>query len=161
MFSNDDFSIFCLLFKNDDANNTLEIMNLMVPLNNAAMALFIICEFGERIRMTFHDIDEGLDRLKWYLLPLETQKMLSTIYVIAQTPIRFEILGSVSCDRITFKEVSSTSHILKISLQLRPDYNRFTLFRLAIKYTRHLWCCDELLVKALFIFKALGRQFIT
>lgn len=70
------------------------------------VVLLGICEYCERVRMTFDEINTMLDQLKWYLLPNQTQKMLSIILIVAQAPVEFRIFGSVSCNRKICKEVS-------------------------------------------------------
>lgn len=61
--------------------------------------------FKYLVRMAFDEIDTMIDQLKWYLLPCKIRKMISTILIIAQEPVEFRILGSVSCNRKVCKEV--------------------------------------------------------
>lgn len=69
--------------------------------------LFGICELGQRFSGKCEEINDVLNQLKWYWIPKETRRMIVTIFIIAQKPIELEIFGSVSCNRGTFKEVSS------------------------------------------------------
>lgn len=73
----------------------------------AIVTVFGICELGERVSMAFDEISLALDQLKWYLLPREAWKSLPIILVVAQESVGLTIFGSISCNRIVFKEVSS------------------------------------------------------
>lgn len=86
-------------------NDLVELINLYAQLFCSYVAVFGMCEFGERVSFAFHGTVIVLDRFKWYLLPNKAQKMLPTIMVAAQEPVQLQIFGSVSCNRITFKEV--------------------------------------------------------
>lgn len=88
-------------------NDLVELVNLYVQLFCSFVAVFGMCEFGQRVSESFYKINIVLERFKWYLLPMEAQKMLPIIMIVAQEPVTLKIFGSVACNRITFKEVSS------------------------------------------------------
>lgn len=67
--------------------------------------ILVLCEFGERVRTVFDEIGIVIDEIKWYLFPVNTQKMLPTVLVVAQEPVELNIFGSIECNRRTFKEV--------------------------------------------------------
>lgn len=69
--------------------------------------LFGICEFGERVKMSFEETRITIDQLKWYFMPSKIRKILPTILIVAQEPVEFKVFGSISSNRITFKEVST------------------------------------------------------
>lgn len=75
-------------------------------LNTSFSVLFIICEFGERVRLAFGEVNATVDELKWYLLPRKTRKMLLTVLIVVQEPVGLTIFGSIICNRIIFKEVN-------------------------------------------------------
>lgn len=96
--------------KHQDASvDPLEIIALISQLSITFLSVFCICDLGERVRTAFDEIEMMLDQLKWYLVPKGTRKMLSIIFMAFQRPVEITIFGSISCDRITFKLVSSTS----------------------------------------------------
>lgn len=84
------------------------------------MAVFGICEFGERVSVAFVDVNIVFDEIKWYLLPCEAQKMLPTIFIVVQEPVGLNIFGSISSNRKTFKKVRS---VLSLSLSLSKIVN--------------------------------------
>lgn len=103
-----------------------EILDLSVQVAETFALLFGICEFGERVHMAFEDINVVFDQLKWYLMSIETRKMLLYILLIVQEPVKFKIFGSVFSNRKTFREVSSTgikvqSKSVCIRLQFTSD----------------------------------------
>lgn len=122
---------------NDDDNNFIEIIMLYVQTFNSFVCVFGICEFGERVSLAFIKINIQLDRIKWYLLPGEAQKMLPTILIVAQQPVELDMFGSISCNRITFKEVNLLYTYKSILLSAMTKYLLFS-FRFAIKRIRRL-----------------------
>lgn len=82
------------------------MINRFIELFFSFFGLFGFCEFGERLREAFDEINMVLNQIKWYLLPRKTQKILSIMLMFTQRPVELDIFGSVSCNRITFKKVS-------------------------------------------------------
>lgn len=68
--------------------------------------IFGICEFGERLCGSFQEINDLCDAFAWYSLPCDVQHILPTLIMMAQKPVELRIFGSISCGRITFKNVS-------------------------------------------------------
>lgn len=101
------------------------MINLCVQLLGTCATIFAYCEFGERVGMAFDGINIAIEQLKWYLLPQKTRKMLLNILIVAQEPIDFTILGSIACNRKTFKEASSIrllQNTKKSRLRLTHDH---------------------------------------
>lgn len=69
------------------------------------IAIFGICEYGERLRETFNEISDAYNQLAFYLYPCDVQHMLTTLLMVAQKPVELEVFGSIVCGRITFKNV--------------------------------------------------------
>lgn len=88
----------------DSHGNPAELITPSMHLAGSFVALIGVCELGEKVSVKFHDINIAFD-LKWYLLPHKTQKMLPTIIIVTQQPVELCIFGSISSNRITFKEV--------------------------------------------------------
>lgn len=63
-------------------------------------------ELGERISKAFSEVFDEIDRLDWYKLPIELQKILPIILLDAQQLVVLECFGSISCSREVFKKVS-------------------------------------------------------
>lgn len=85
----------------------MERMNRFIELFFSLFGLFGFCEFGERLKVAFDEINIEIDQIKWYLLPCRTQQMISIMLIFIQKPVEIGIFGSVSCNRITFKKVGS------------------------------------------------------
>lgn len=75
----------------------------------ALATVFGFCEFGERLTGGFDEINQVYDQFVWYLFPYRAQHILTTLLMIAQKPVELCAFGSVSCGRITFKNVSKNS----------------------------------------------------
>lgn len=69
---------------------------------------YIACEIGEQLNTEFSNICELIDQLKWYLFPINVQKILPLIIISVQTPIDLECFGSISCSREVFNCVSQS-----------------------------------------------------
>lgn len=67
--------------------------------------IFVSSEICQRISSAFDRIDYKLTGLNYYLLPIDVWKILPVIIVNAQEPISIGCFGSISCERITFKNV--------------------------------------------------------
>lgn len=87
-------------------NDSAEILLTFAFLCASYAHIFILCEFGERVNAVFEDISIAVDQdLRWYLFPLDTQKILPTVFVVSQEPVKLNMFGSIDCNRRTFKEV--------------------------------------------------------
>lgn len=98
------YNLFVLNFQHQDTNFSTDLLLRYEGLINSFIGIFIICDFGEKFETAFRKIQ--INRLDWYLLSCDTQKLLSTILIITQKPLALNIFGSISCNRITFKTVS-------------------------------------------------------
>lgn len=68
-------------------------------------SVFIISEFGEQLKNTFIQIDSSFEQLKWYLFPIDAQRILPLITANTQQEATVACFGSFSCTRDTFKKV--------------------------------------------------------
>lgn len=71
----------------------------------AFVTIFLICEFGHRIGDKFEETNRLFDQLSWYTFPVGMWRMLPTILLAAQQPVRFDVFGSISCSRNDFRKV--------------------------------------------------------
>lgn len=67
--------------------------------------VFFACEIGQRFSNAYEKIDDQTGELNWYMLPMEIQRMLTTIMINTQQPIFVKCFGSTACSRETFKKV--------------------------------------------------------
>lgn len=65
------------------------------------------CEFADMVANQFDEFDSELCQCKWYLLPIETQRMLLIFMSITQEPAIFYGYGQIEGSRETFKTVNS------------------------------------------------------
>lgn len=73
------------------------------------------CEIGQRLTAEFDDIGETIDKLKWYKLPIECQRLLPTIMITAQQELAIECFGSIRCVRASFKSVNTIAMTLLLT----------------------------------------------
>lgn len=74
-------------------------------------AIFGVCEFGERLSATANGINDVYDQFAWYSFPWDVQQNITILIIFAQKPVSLRVVGSVSCGRITFKNVGRTFEI--------------------------------------------------
>ena len=67
--------------------------------------MFIACEISQRVNDAFNGLNLTIHQFDWYLFPIEIQRMLPMIIVVAQQPVTLECFGSISCSREVFKNV--------------------------------------------------------
>lgn len=79
---------------------------LVIEVLSAFGLVLACCELGEQFSAEFDDINVVIDRFKWYSFPIEVQRMLPYIILIAQQPVAIECFGKVLCLRSTYKSVS-------------------------------------------------------
>lgn len=73
----------------------------------AIALIFATCECIQRFTNAFDDINDAIERLDWYLYPIEIQRLLIPIMMYAQKPVVIEVFGSISCSRDQFRKVCS------------------------------------------------------
>lgn len=71
----------------------------------ALLSSFCYCELGERVSQQFNIFDDELRRCRWYLYPLEMQKMLLIILSSTQQPPAIQGYANTVCTRDAFKRV--------------------------------------------------------
>lgn len=72
-------------------------------------AILIVCEFGHQLTSQFNRFDERLCHSKWYLLPMDLQKMLVIVMTNTQQPAYLHSYGNIELTRNSFKEVCHIS----------------------------------------------------
>lgn len=97
--------VFFPNFSQQSANNTLDVMNLCLLMFMAISIIFGVCEFGEKLSETFGEVYDVYDQFAWYLFPYDVQQMLSIMMIVAQKPVELRVFGSISSNRITFRNV--------------------------------------------------------
>lgn len=109
------------------------MINLCIQMLGTFAVIFAYCELGERVGIAFDEINIAIEQLKWYLLPQKTRKMLLNIFVVAQEPVKFNILGSTACNRKTFKEAGvQFRHLENIKISLAIHTRLIGLFLIQV-----------------------------
>lgn len=85
--------------------NLAAFLVLILEAMYAFGVLIIACELGQRINLAFEECNDMIDQFEWYLFPVEIQRLLPLLWLVAQQPIEIVCFGSKACDRDTFKQV--------------------------------------------------------
>lgn len=80
----------------------------------AISVVLLACELGNRISNSFDTINDEINQLVWYLLPIEIQRILPTIMINAQDPAIVAFFGSISCSREQFKKARIKYNIVAL-----------------------------------------------
>lgn len=98
---------FPLHFKTTDGQaNTILLYRICFSVMWSFILIFFLCEFGEIVATQFDMFHVEFSKCKWYLLPLEMQRMLLILLADVQ-PMTIRGYGDVMCTRVTFKKVCS------------------------------------------------------
>lgn len=68
--------------------------------------IFIICECGEKVCNAFNEINKEIDKLDWYLFPIEIQRNLPMLIIISQKPVIIQGYGNIWYNREAFKNAA-------------------------------------------------------
>lgn len=90
--------------------NSVEMINLLLVMLLAFAIIFGVCDFGERFSAAFESLNSVYNQFAWHLFPLDVQRMLSILMIVAQKPTKLRAFGSISCGRITFQNVGEVEH---------------------------------------------------
>lgn len=67
--------------------------------------ILFYCEFGERVSNAFEEIHDTITRFEWYMFPVEMQKLLPIMLIVAEHDVPVEVFGNLTCCREIFKKV--------------------------------------------------------
>lgn len=70
--------------------------------------MFVICELGERLIIAYDEMGCEIERFNWYLFSIEIQRILPIVMIGAQESVRVRCFGSISTNRVAFKQVRYT-----------------------------------------------------
>ena len=93
-------------FQLSNGINTIVLLESMLYGFWAFCMVFFACELGQRFTDTYEEIGSLINRLDWYLFPMEIQRMLPTLMVNTQQPFEILCFGSSTCSHETLKMVS-------------------------------------------------------
>lgn len=79
--------------------------NLLIKGIYSFILLYAFSELGERVRVSFEEIDNAIYAMKWESFPIKIQRMLPIIQMVAQQGVQLTAFGNIACSRETFKKV--------------------------------------------------------
>lgn len=68
------------------------------------------CALGENVTAAFAGMNESIYEISWYACPVDFQKYLIPMILMAEKPFRIHVFGSLDCSRDTFKHVINTGY---------------------------------------------------
>lgn len=69
------------------------------------MAVFLVCEIGERVTIEFDAFNESLILSDWYTYPIEMRRIFALVLSNAQKPVIVRGFGNTFCVREYFRLV--------------------------------------------------------
>lgn len=69
-------------------------------------------ELGQKLTNSFDKIEDLINQLDWYLLPIRIQNLLPTIIMNEQQPTVIRCFGNILCSRDQFKKVNLIESII-------------------------------------------------
>lgn len=99
--------------------------------------IFVYCEFGERMSNGFNEINDSICCVNWYTFPINMQRMIPNILIIAQKPVVLDAFGKISCKREVFTNVSPflfngeavDSNLITLSQVVNGGFSYFMMLR--------------------------------
>lgn len=70
--------------------------------------VFFSTEIGQRFSNAFEEIDDEMNQIDWYRLPIKIQRLLPIAMMNTQATVAIDCFGSLSCNHETFRKVIST-----------------------------------------------------
>lgn len=93
----------------------VDVVRLVIFLAAALLYIAYLCLFGEKVTSQFDNINYSIGQCSWYDFPMEMQRNLPMISMMAQYPVLVEAAYlNIGCSREVLKKVNS----IGISMQL-------------------------------------------
>lgn len=97
--------VFLLFSKSEQVLNPFDITTMVVIIFWSMMAIFLVCEIGERLTKEFSAFEESLIQSDWYAYPNGMRRIFALILANAQKPVIVQGFGSTFCVREYFRLV--------------------------------------------------------
>lgn len=86
----------------------MDVVRLIVFLFAALLYIAYLCHFGERVTSQFDRINFAIDQCSWYDYPMEMQRILPMMSMMAQNPVLVEAAYlNIGCSREVLKKVNT------------------------------------------------------
>lgn len=103
--------------------------------------VFFSCELGQRFSNSFDLIsDIMIGKLSWYLLPVESQRLLLFTIMNVQRPVVIKCFGNILCGREQFKKVRLIDMTYLLNVHCAIDLIYWNQIRSAMLHTSTLRC---------------------
>lgn len=138
------------LFNQDYVDRPTQLALSVLVIMSFAI-IFAFCELGAQVTHQFNSLDDVLCQVKWYILPIEVQRMVIMLMLDAQQAVFLRGYGNIVCSRDSFKNVrslrlnSNLLHNLVVFLILIWFYS--TQFRQSVLGFPILWLFAKSMVK--------------
>lgn len=80
----------------------------------ASGSVFFSCELGHRFSDAVDGVNDEFCKTKWYLFPIEIQRLLPTLMLCIQKPVAIKCFGNVRASREQYKMVNQIHNNLII-----------------------------------------------
>lgn len=94
------------LIKSARVLNPFNVISLAFLVFCSFVAIFIVCELGERFSNMFKLFSEELWSSNWYEFPIEIRRMFVMVLAESQQTVMIEGFASTLCARVSFKKVT-------------------------------------------------------
>lgn len=82
----------------------------------ALFYLFVLCDFGQKVANQFELFENEICKCKWYLFPLEMQRVFAFAMLNAQHLVVVEGFGNIKLTHDTSKKVANHQFLLSFIL---------------------------------------------
>lgn len=106
--------LFALSKSEQERLNLIEWIHPVTLFFFTIIIIFLLCELCEMVTSQFRMLNVKLCQRKWYLFPIEVQRMLVIFISDTQQPVYIRGFGNISCTRQTFKKV----HFIFLTLRM-------------------------------------------
>lgn len=88
------------------AGNMMGFTLAVVELTLAYTGLFLFCYYGDQVTSAFEDLHDFIYLSNWHYFPLELQRYMPIILMVAHEMVYMHVFAEVHCTLQTFEEVS-------------------------------------------------------
>lgn len=74
--------------------------------------VFLICHIGENVSTAYEKVHGATYNISWHLWPVEMQKFMSPMLLIAEQPVYFQSIIAMNCSHESFQKVKISVHLI-------------------------------------------------
>lgn len=95
----------------------MELFFLVPELFWGFLVIGLVCEFGEMVSSRFIMFNDHLEQCRWYLFPIEMQRMFIVVTVNTQRSTVIHAFGNAECSREANKKVRVMMNLIDIKFK--------------------------------------------